>query len=58
MNEYAEYNNADEFEQGVPARNLSKDEWDAIPKETQTRLIKSGVYKIINVKKEPKKEGE
>lgn len=57
MNEFATYNNnSGVFEQGVPARNLSEDEWNEIPEETRKRLLKDGVYKIN--KKQTKKDGE
>jgi hypothetical protein len=40
--------------QGVPARDLTQEEFDALPKGTQELAIDSGVYEIVNDK--PKKE--
>lgn len=45
----------DGFENGVPARNLTAEEWAAVPDETQKRLLASGMYKKI---KPSKKENE
>jgi len=53
MYKYMKY---DYFEQGVPARDLTKDEWDKIDPETQKRLLDSGVYKAAKLSE--KKEGE
>lgn len=41
-----------EFEQGVPARDLSPDEWAQLPKELQERLLSQGMYKLTKTKKE------
>lgn len=44
------------FEQGIPARNLTLDEWNEVSPETQKRLLESGLYKIAKPAK--KKESE
>ena len=40
------------FEQGIPARNLTADEWAEVPAETQKRLIASGVYRKVKESKQ------
>lgn len=51
------YNDNGQFENGVPARDLTVDEWAAIPEETRTRLVKSGMYTLpISDQKAPKKK--
>lgn len=40
------------FEQGIPARNLTADEWAEISTETQKRLIASGVYRKVKESKQ------
>ena len=32
------------FEDGIPARDLSSDEWSSIERETQERLLSNGIY--------------
>jgi len=46
--------------QGVPARDLTQEEFDALPPTTQELALGSGVYKIENdkPKKEAVKEGD
>ncbi len=44
------------FEQGIPARNLTQDEWNEVPPETQKRLLESGLYRVAKPAK--KKESE
>ncbi len=34
------------FVQGIPARDLTKDEWDAFSKERQKSLVNAGLYKV------------
>jgi len=45
--------------QGVPAKDLTQEEFEALPKGTQELAIDSGVYKIENDKpaKQAVKEG-
>jgi hypothetical protein len=31
---------------GIPARDLTEDEWNAIPKKEQRMILKSGIYGI------------
>ena len=40
------------FENGVPSRNLTAEEWAQIPPETQKRLLASGLYSEAKQKKE------
>jgi hypothetical protein len=47
------------FIQGIPARDLSDDEWKDLSKEQQDLVIKSGLYKLSDKQaKEPEKAGE
>jgi len=49
------------FIQGIPARDLTQEEWDALPDEVKELAVSSGVYKVES-KPAPKvvqsKEGE
>lgn len=45
------------FFNGIPARDLSKDEWEGLSDEMQKTLIKLGLYEIVYDKK-IKKESE
>jgi hypothetical protein len=47
------------FIQGIPARDLTDDEWKALEKKQQDLAIKSGLYKLNDKQtKEFEKEGE
>ena len=47
------------FIQGVPARDLSLDEWETLDKDTQKLALESGLYKLADKPKyEPIKGGE
>ena len=50
------YIKKNEFIQGIPARDLTPDEWVALPKELQETALKSGVYEMP--KKSVSKDGE
>jgi hypothetical protein len=53
------YNSGRGFVSGIPARDLTMDEWEALSKELQEIAINSGVYKMSGVPaKETKKEGD
>ena len=49
------YNSAAGFWQGVPARDLTPDEWTAIDAETRKTLVTLGLYTEVH---EVNKEGE
>lgn len=36
---------------GIPARDLTEDEWNAIPKDEQKAILKSGIYTLVEDKK-------
>jgi hypothetical protein len=36
---------------GIPARDLTEDEWNAIPKDEQKAILKSGIYTLEEDKK-------
>ena len=42
----ARYNGPPEFIEGVPARDLSEDEWQALPEEIREAAIGAGVYSL------------
>ncbi len=44
--------------EGVPARDLSADEWAEIPPELQDKAIAAGTHKLVRAEAAPKKEGE
>lgn len=48
------------FIQGVPARNLTQEDFDAFDKDTQALILASGLYEISTDKpaKASKKESE
>ncbi len=46
------YNPEAGYWQGVPARDLTQDEWQALPKELQKHLVEIGMYKVEKSKKE------
>ena len=37
--------------QGVPARDLTDEEWDALPKRRQERLLASGLYEKVRTRR-------
>lgn len=41
---------------GVPAKDMTKSEWEALPKELQDKALKAGTHKIVSARK--KKEDE
>lgn len=47
------------FLSGIPARDLSEEEWAALSKEEQKLAISSGLYEVIKpAGKKAEKEGE
>lgn len=53
--------NGKNFVQGIPARDLTQEEWDALPEELKDLAVSSGIYKIENKpasKMVQQKEGE
>lgn len=43
---YAEYIGRGEFQVGIPARDLTREEWDALDKTTRGRIEDSGLYRF------------
>lgn len=38
------------FWQGLPARDLTQQEWDEVSPENQKKILDLGIYKIVNDK--------
>jgi len=52
------YVGAGRFILGVPARDLTAQEWDALPPETQELAMREKIYQIIQPKKVEQKNKE
>lgn len=37
---------------GVPAQDMTKSEWEALPEERRKAALKAGTHKILSAKKE------
>lgn len=43
---YANYRRPGEFVQGVPARDMTREEWEALPEELRVIALELGIYEL------------
>lgn len=54
----AKYTGNGQFHQGIPARDLTDEDWAQLTPEQQATVEKSQIYEMTAVKKPAKKESE